>query len=639
MARVTTLIYRATGRKTGTSGTVEPTPTNSTVRPPLLANSEVIYPPAIEADGLILAPFTDNSQSFYGPIVSAAAVFVSPPMLANAQVIFPPTVNQQILLPLLTNEQTFGEPLVLQGQSVVSPLLSNAQTVYGPQVNQSVIAPLLSNAETIYGPTIVTGTSILPTPLVNSQSFYGPLLNLKVTPGFLTNTQVFPGPSVASGYIVRPTTFASGQAFYAPQVNLKVVAGFVSNSQTFYGPVVSADTLIVAPLLTNSQTFYGPKLNLKVTAPLLTNTATIHAPAVIPDTAQAINAPYHLNSQTFYGPQLHRNIKPTRLTNTSGFFTLTVSNGPNPGFALSTPSVTVISAAGDPPEITLSINSDHYAGYYLDIERSTVSTKNSSDGSYASPTLKITHQIEPEELAALAITNADLAGDGYTNPAGVYFQQYRIRREDGALSAWVEISGTVTASVAQLHTVPGFNRASSLTYPSVGHEFEVQNANLGSLRKARATIPATGKRQFEVTINSWTTSSRIGIGIDDGNNDFASTGLIPGNSNLPNGICLRAQQGAGGTIYANGIIQQSAPANSTLAVGDVISTVIDTTAATVKFYRTRSGTTVQIGTTVPIGFGSTVYAYGGTERVDNIEFNFGASSFARPLDTGFAIYG
>jgi hypothetical protein len=639
VARVTTLIYRATGRKTGTSGTVEPTPTNSTVRPPLLSNSETLYAPAVEADGLILAPFTDNSQAFYGPIVSAAAVFVSPPLLANTQVIFPPTVNQQILLPLLSNEQTFGEPLVLQGQSVVSPLLSNSQAFYGPQVNQSVIAPLLSNSETLYGPTIVTGTSILPTPLVNTQAFYGPQLNMKVTPGLLTNTQTFPGPSVASGYIVRPTTFASGQAFYAPQVNLKVVSGFISNAQTFYGPVVSADTLIVAPLLTNSQTFYAPKLNLKVLVPLLTNSSAILAPAVIPDTAQAVNAPYHLNSQTFYGPQLNRNIKPTRLTNTSGFFTLTVSNGPNPGFALSTPSVTVISAAGDPPEITLGINSDHYAGYYLDIERSTVSTKNTSDGSYASPTLKIAHQIEPEELAALAITNADLAGGGYTNPAGAYFQQYRIRREDGALSAWVEISGTVTASVAQLHTVSGFNRASSLTYPSVGHEFEIQNINVGSLRKARATISTTGKKQFEVTINIWTTGSRIAVGIDDGNIDFSTGGIIPGNTGTPNGVCFRAQQGSGGTIYANGAVNQSAPANSTLQVGDIISTVIDTTAATVKFYRTRSGATVQIGTTVPIGFGSTVYAFGGTERVDNIEFNFGASSFARPLDTGFAIYG
>jgi hypothetical protein len=638
MARVTTLIYRATGRKQSTSGSVV-TPTDATIRPALLSNSGEVYAPAVDADGLILVPFTDNSSAFFGPIVSAAAVFVSPPLLANTQVIFPPTVNQQILLPLLTNEQSFGEALVLQGQSVVSPLLTNSQTFYGPQVNQAVLAPLLSNTEAFYGPTIISGTSILPTPLVNSQSFYGPQLNLKVTPGLLTNTQTFPGPSVASGYIVRPTTFASGQAFYAPQVNLKVVSGFISNAQTFYAPVVSADTLIVAPLLTNSQTFYGPKLNLKVLSPLLTNTATIHAPAVIPDTAQAINAPYHLNTQTFYGPQLNRNIKPPRLTNTSGFFNLTVSNGPNPGFALSTPSVTVISAAGDPPEVTLGINSDHYAGYYLDIERSTVSTKNASDGSYASPTLKITHQIEPEELAALAITNADLAGDGYTNPAGVYFQQYRIRREDGALSAWVEISGTVTASVAQLHTVPGFNRASSLTYPSVGHEFEIQNINVGSLRKARATISATGKKQFEVTINSWTTGSRIAVGIDNGNNDFSTGGLIPGNTDLPNGVTLRCQQGAGGTIYANGGVNQSAPANATLAVGDIVSVVIDTTAATVKFYRTRSGSTVQIGATVPIGFGSTVYAFGGTERVDNIEFNFGASSFARSLDTGFAIYG
>lgn len=636
MARVTTLVYWAKGKKPRTSDSTTPL---VQVRPPLLSNAQSFYAPTVNADGLILAPFVDNSSAFYGPIVSAAAVFISPPLLASTEVHFPPTVNQTIYLSLHTNEQSFGEALILQGQSVVSPLLDAGNTFYGPQLNQSVSAPLLTNTATLYGPTIVTGTSVLPTPLENTQTFYGPQLNLKVSPALLTNTQTFPGPSVASGYIIRPTTFASGQAFYAPQINLKVISGFISNAQTFYAPVLSTDTLIVAPLLSNTQTFYGPKLNLKVSAPLLANTNTLHAPAVIPDTAQVVNAPYHLNSQTFYGPQINRNIKPARLTNTSGFFPPVVSNAAIPGYALSTPSVTVISAAGDAPEITLGINSDHYAGYYLDIDRSTVSTKNVSDGSYATSTLRIAHQIKAEEVAALAITNADLATDGYTNPAGAYFQQYRIRREDGALSAWVEISGTVTASVAQLHTLSGFNRASSLTYPATGREYEVQNTAVGSLRKARATLGVSGKRQFEVTHISWSGTSRCAVGIDNGSYDFTTGGIIPGNTGTPNGICFRYDSGGTGTIYANGAVHQSSPANRDIIANDVITPVINTDATTLTFYRTRSGNTVPIGNPVPIGFGSPVYAFGGTERTDNIAFNFGADSLVRPLDSGFSIYG
>lgn len=513
MARVTTIIYRATGRKRGTSGSVVTPPANREIFLPLVSNEPTIYPPTLQQTNVLKLPLVANEPTIYPPSIVASNAVVLP-LLNNEPVIYPPQLNQRIILAFTNNEPVIYPPIVSNNYVLVLPLTTNTPTIFPPQLNQTIRLPLVSNEPTVYPPAVVLDTS----------------------------------------------------------------------------------QLIRLPLVSNEPVIYPPqKLNQQIRLPLVINTPTIIPPRV--------------------------------------------QQGALPGYALSTPSVTVISAAGDPPEVTLGINSDHYAGYYLDIERSTVATKNASDGSYATPTLKIAHQIEPEELAALAITNADLAGDGYTNPSGVYFQQYRIRREDGALSAWVEISGTVTASVAQLHTVAGFNRASSLTYPSVGHEFEVQNTNLGSLRKARATISATDKKQFEVTVNSWTTSSRIGIGIDDGNNDFASTGLIPGNSNLPNGICFRAQQGAGGTIYANGIIQQAAPANSTLAVGDVVSVAIDTTAATVKFYRTRSGSTVQIGNPVPIGFGSTVYAYGGTERVDNIEFNFGASSFVRALDSGFTIYG
>jgi hypothetical protein len=71
----------------------------------------------------------------------------------------------------------------------------------------------------------------------------------------------------------------------------------------------------------------------------------------------------------------------------------------------------------------------------------------------------------------------------------------------------------------------------------------------------------------------------------------------------------------------------------------VFSVVFDTTAGTMKIYRTRSGTTIQVGSTVTGISLSAWNAYVGTYTASVVTANFGATAFTRALDTGYSIYG
>lgn len=117
--------------------------------------------------------------------------------------------------------------------------------------------------------------------------------------------------------------------------------------------------------------------------------------------------------------------------------TITDVDEEEPAGDLTTPSVTVTTAAGVAPEVDIGINSDHFAGYYIDIQRSTTSD-------FAELTMDVDYQIQPSDIASGEITNAVLiANEGYSDPTGTYYQRYRIRREDGAVSLWVTITDTI----------------------------------------------------------------------------------------------------------------------------------------------------------------------------------------------------
>jgi hypothetical protein len=454
---------------------------------------------------------------------------------------------------------------------------------------------------------VVTVMFLRGTPSTNRLSSLGPILQAPLH----RNTAIFFGPALVRDNVLE--------------------LPLLTNEQTFYSLTVVGSAALVAPLFANTQTFYAPQVNQNVTAPLLTNTQAFYAPAVVAGTA--LVASLHTNSQTFHAPTLHLNLALPLLTNTQLFPAIWVSLGSSPGYQLTSPTVSPTHAAGDPPEIDLGINADHYAGFYLDIQRSTTGTKNVSDGSYVSPTLNISHQITPSEVAALAITNADLSADGYVDPSGVYFQQYRIRREDGALSQWVEISGTVTASVAVLYDSTGFNKKSYLSVTGTPRLSVVGNASVGAPQCVRATIAVTGQKQFEVTVNTLPSNSFI-IGLENGTTDLNSGTPAPGISNAL-GAAIRLSA-TGYSLWRAGSATSSGSTNA--AVGDVISVKFDTSAGTMSFYRTRSAATVLIGTITGISL-SAWNAYVGTYTNTSLTANFGAAAFSRALDSGYSIYG
>lgn len=473
--------------------------------------------------------------------------------------------------------------------------------------------------------------------LTNSQVFYAPTLvaDNKLLVPLLTNEQVFYGASVSREAALIVPLLTNTQSFFAPKINQSLTVPLLTNEQTFYGPQVSADDRLTLSLLTNTQTFYEPSINQHVIVPLLTNAQEFYGVTVLRDTA--LDVPLLTNTQTFYQAAIRQNINLPRLTNTNGFFPITVAQPGLPGFALTTPTVVVISDAGDPPEVTLTINSDHYAGFYLDIERSTASAKNASDGSYVTKTLNISHQITPSELAALEITNAALTPDGYTNPTGAYFQQYRIRREDGALSAWVEISGTVTTSAATLHTVNGLNKSRYLTVsPSTPLQF-AGTSGVGAMMGARSTIEAQSDyTQFEVTV----TAQGVNAGWCNATDNFDAAFPTPGKTTA-NGIAIETGQNRVAAYWNNASGQQvlSTAINSVLP-DDVLTLRIKKSTRVGEVYRTRGEETVQLGSNITgLPVLSSHYAWVGTSGTGAGTCNFGATSFAKELDNGAAIHG
>jgi hypothetical protein len=153
---------------------------------------------------------------------------------------------------------------------------------------------------------------------------------------------------------------------------------------------------------------------------------------------------------------------------------------------------------------------------------------------------------------------------------------------------------------------------------------------------ARANTAKSGKRQFELTLNAYTTG--IYMGLDAGAVDFSAVTSPPGLSG--NGIMLHLAFFASQPSYDIRLdgVQQDAGGSQAFAVGDTFSVVYDTTAGTVGFYKTRSGVTTQVSITYSGISASYTNAFIGVDATDSLTANFGATAFARTLDSGFSAY-
>lgn len=270
--------------------------------------------------------------------------------------------------------------------------------------------------------------------------------------------------------------------------------------------------------------------------------------------------------------------------------------------SLAAPVVTLTSAAGDPPEATISNLS---TGLYIRIQRTTEA------GNYTSPTMDILYGPVDDDDTLNGISNAKLAEYGYTDPTGFWAQRYRYERDDGLVSSWSnEISGTVTASVAEWNATTGVNKSQYVTVSADGLTATV-NADTGSNNGVRATVPAaTDEFSFEVTIGG--IPNRVIVGVVgstlDLNSGFPNVGMssnggakiqvIPGDSNF-----VRR--------HVNNTEDYPSITGDTISVGDKIRVAGNKATNQVSWYWTPSGGSEQLlGTsTITIGVPDQWYAY------------------------------
>jgi hypothetical protein len=159
---------------------------------------------------------------------------------------------------------------------------------------------------------------------------------------------------------------------------------------------------------------------------------------------------------------------------------------------------------------------------------------------------------------------------------------------------------------------------------------------LGSNQAIRATREAgAGKTQFDATINDTPTVTYVGV--ENGTVDFSASGVAPGFLDAT-GWVFRVRN-TGWEIWNAASMLQSSSAGALFVTNDILSVVLDKTNGTIAFFRTHTGTTTQVGTTVTGVSLSHYYAWGGGSQPTNgdMTFNFGATTLAS-TGTGASAY-
>lgn len=158
----------------------------------------------------------------------------------------------------------------------------------------------------------------------------------------------------------------------------------------------------------------------------------------------------------------------------------------------------------------------------------------------------------------------------------------------------------------------------------------------------RADTAKTGKRQFEITIGSGYVDigpPALYFGIDDGSADFSSITTAPGKSG--NGLVMRLGFTTGNPSFATYYNGANADANTSdgIVPGDIVTLEYDTVGGTANFYKTHSGTTTLLsGPLNSLSISTYNRAFIGVEGTANLTVNFGATSFAHTLSSGYSAY-
>jgi hypothetical protein len=246
---------------------------------------------------------------------------------------------------------------------------------------------------------------------------------------------------------------------------------------------------------------------------------------------------------------------------------------------------------------------------------------------------------------------------GLVTPVGLYYARWRILRDNesgttvtgndplgNALSFGADVSpwsntftDTISSSTAVLNSVTGVNKNVGVTVSGTPKLTFAGTNGTGATQPVRATIAqAADYAQFEVTLTSNPTASGLRVGWEDGTTSFASN-VAPGtNNNLgvdikmqSNGIFINWNSDGNGTT-----LTASAPLS-----GDVYSFRLKKSTHAVEVWRTRSGSTTQMGTTQTVPTFSAYFMWLGPLQNESGTVNFGATAFTKALDLGAVLYG
>ncbi len=228
--------------------------------------------------------------------------------------------------------------------------------------------------------------------------------------------------------------------------------------------------------------------------------------------------------------------------------------------------------------------------------------------------------------------------DGTLFAAGRYEQQVQAVRDLGlvteAFSAWsnswidtLDAGGETASSWA---TVTGADKSQYVTVNGTGNLVANGQGGFNSAPiSVRSTAARSGKRQLQDTITA--IDSAVWVGVNDGTDNLNDNFSVPGLSNSSGASLIFTPSYF--AIYSEGAFVEDSGA-MTFVVTDIITRKFDTDAGTLSFYRTRSGTTVQIGATVTgLGFTS-LFAHVGFEGATTLTTLFGPGQ-TRALDSGY----
>jgi hypothetical protein len=321
------------------------------------------------------------------------------------------------------------------------------------------------------------------------------------------------------------------------------------------------------------------------------------------------------------------------------------SLGPVGTVSLATPTLANFSALGTAPLTLEWSTTDFIAGDYAQLEIDQTS------GAFSNVVQNIIFFIDGTSWATLD------ESIGLITPSGTYWARIRTCRENESgvtsvtgndklgnsvtfnadVSSWsTTFTDTISASAAALNTTTGVNKSSFMTV-SGSPALTWAGTSGGGKDAVRTTIEqANNKAQFEFTVSA---TGDLFIGVEDGTTDFSALNKVPGVDNSA-GIALEMNGTTGFGVWYNtsGTFVDLGSGAGAIAVGDKFTFVFDKVNHTLEVWRTRSGTTVQMGSTLTSVPTLTHYFSFAAANSTNGggTMNYGGTTYAKTPGTGVA---